>query len=227
MAWRPSCAGSAPTRCPSTATWATPEAPARAVAAAVERFGGLDGLVSNAGHQPARAARRLRRRGLGPALRREHPRDLAPRQGGASRAPGVARRHRGRRAPCRAPTPTPASAPTAPARPPSSCSPGARAGARPRRDPRQHRLAGHDAHGHDRARLRRPGRRRRARDALVPLGRVAQPDDIAAASRSCSGPTRATSTATTSSSTAASPATTSAACRGSRRSPGAERLHPR
>ena len=31
------------------------EAPARAVAAAVERFGGLDGVVSNAGDQPSRA----------------------------------------------------------------------------------------------------------------------------------------------------------------------------
>ena len=44
--------------------------------------------------------------GLGPRLRREHARDVAPGQGGARRAQGVAGGHRGHRGRCRAATPT-------------------------------------------------------------------------------------------------------------------------
>ena len=51
------------------------------------------------------------------------------------------------------------------------------------------------------------------RAALVPLGRVATPEDIADVSRSCSARTRATSTATIWWSTARSQATTSAGFR--------------
>ena len=45
--------------------------------------------------QPPRPPRRLRRRRLGPHVRRQHTRDLAARQGRLPRAEGVARRHRG------------------------------------------------------------------------------------------------------------------------------------
>ena len=196
----------------------TPDAPGRAVAEAVQRFGGLDGLVSNAGiNRPGplveyavedwdrlfavnTRATWLLAKAAHPALRASGgaivavasmsgiPRPRGPRR---LRPEQGGRHHAG---------------------------PRARAGARSRRHPRQLSLAGDDADRDDCARVRRRRGRRRAGRPGAARAAWPCPTTWRRPSHSCSRPTPATSTATTWSSTAASPATTSAACRGSRRS---------
>ena len=150
---------------------ADPEAPARAVAAAVERFGGLDGVVSNAGiNRPGR----LVDYAVGDwdaDVRRQHARDVASREGRLPRAEGVARRHRGGGVDVGLERPRQPRSLRTRARPPSSCS--------RRCSPRSSGPTAsastpsprHGADGHDRRGLRRPAGGRRARVARAARAR--------------------------------------------------------
>ena len=117
------------------------------------------------GREPARAARQLRGRGLGPDVRGEHARDVAPRQGGPRRARGGEGRdrrggiHVGQQRP-RQPRALRAEQGRG-----HHARVGARAGVRARRHPRQQPLARHGADRHDREGLRRPDGGERARRA--------------------------------------------------------------
>ena len=186
-------------RCRFTGDMATPTRRPRG-GRAVERFGGLDGVVSNAGiNRPGPLVDYAVETGTG--VRGEHAGDVAAREGRPRRAGGRAGRDRGGGLDVR------------------------------RQRPRQSRPLwaeqgrGHHARavlaqefGRDGIRVNTvspgmvrtgmTGRCTRTRDggrarALVPLGRVARRKTWPTSSRSCSGPTRATSTVTISWSMAA------------------------
>ena len=186
----------------------TAEAPGRVVADAVARFGGLDGLVSNAGiNRPGPlvsypladwdrcSPSTCGRPGSSPRPRIPRSRPRRRHRGGGvhvgqqrARQPGRLWAEQGRR---------------------HHAVPGARAGVRPRRHPRQYRLAGHGPHRHDLAQVyagprgRRRGAMRWCRSDAWPRRKT-----WPTSSPFSWAPTPATSTATTSWWTAASPAIT-------------------
>ena len=100
---------------------ATADAPARVVGEAVARFGGLDGIVSNAGVNRPGPLVDYAVADWDRDVRGQHARDVAARQGGPRRARRLARAPSSRWRRCPAATPTPTSAPTGRARPRSSC----------------------------------------------------------------------------------------------------------